>query len=404
MSKIEKLVKQHCPDGVEYKHLWEVTTWDKRFNAVENYKQPQVIKYKYFLASELKPLIVEGGTIKILTTNNSNLYTTEDLAEENYSEGEIIAIPWGGNPIVQYFNGKFLTSDNRIAVSNDTSYLNTKYLYYCLLDSIDIISTFYRGSGIKHPNMAKVLDFQIPIPPLAIQQEIVTILDKFTALEAELEAELEARSRQYEYYRNQLLAFEGAAVEWKTLGEVAFYPKKRISYDNVNLENYVGVENLLQNKQGKTFSSYVPSSGNLIQYLSNDILIGNIRPYLKKIWVSDINGGTNGDVLVIRIQEEFSQKIKSRYLFYLLSSDDFFKYSMQFAKGAKMPRGDKDAILKFKIPIPSLEEQERIVNILDQFDALVNDIKTGLPAEIKARRAQYEYYRKKLLTFKMVND
>ena len=108
MSKIEKLVKQHCPDGVEYKHLWEVTTWDKRFNAVENYKQPQVIKYKYFLASELKPLIVEGGTIKILTTNNSNLYTTEDLAEENYSEGEIIAIPWGGNPIVQYFNGKFL--------------------------------------------------------------------------------------------------------------------------------------------------------------------------------------------------------------------------------------------------------------------------------------------------------
>jgi type I restriction enzyme S subunit len=130
MSKIDELIKQLCPDGVELKKLWEVTYWDKRFNAVENYKQPQIVRYKYFLASELKPLIVEGGDIKILTTNISNLYTSEDLAEDNYSEGEIIAIPWGGNPIIQYYNGKFLTSDNRIAVSIDSNYLNTKYLIF----------------------------------------------------------------------------------------------------------------------------------------------------------------------------------------------------------------------------------------------------------------------------------
>ena len=391
MSKIEQLLKKHCPDGVEYKHLWEVTIWDKRFNAVENYKQPQVIKYKYFLASELKPLIVEGGTIKILTTNNSNLYTTEDLAEENYSDGEIIAIPWGGNPIVQYFKGKFLTSDNRIAVSNDTSYLNTKYLYYCLLDSIDIISTFYRGSGIKHPNMAKVLDFQIPIPPLAIQQEIVTLLDKFTALEAELEAELEARSRQYEYYRNQLLAFEGKEVEWKVLGDVAeLKAGKSISAskisslaDDKNRFICIGGNGI------RGFVEHYSHEGNFPIIGRQGALCGNLFFASGKFYA------TEHAVVVKPFQNE-----NKKFLYYLLKSLNL----NQYATGGAQPGLAVTNLNKIKIPIPSKEEQERIVNILDQFDALVNDIKTGLPAEIKARRAQYEYYRKKLLTFKMVND
>lgn len=400
MSKIEKLVKQHCPDGVEYKHLWEVTTWDKRFNAVENYKQPQVIKYKYFLASELKPLIVEGGTIKILTTNNSNLYTTEDLAEENYSEGEIIAIPWGGNPIVQYFNGKFLTSDNRIAVSNDTSYLNTKYLYYCLLDSIDIISTFYRGSGIKHPNMAKVLDFQIPIPPLPIQQEIVTILDKFTALEA--------RSRQYEYYRNQLLSFEDRDVEWKSLGDVGEFirgnglQKKDFTETGVGCIHY-----------GQIYTHYGIHATNTKSFVSeelakklkkarkNDLVIAGVSENVEDVckavvWLGEEDVCISGDAFIFRHNQN------PKFIGYLLQTSRFLEYKKSNAQGAKVTRLRSGSLPKYRIPIPSLEEQERIVNILDQFDALVNDIKTGLPAEIKARRAQYEYYRKKLLTFSRV--
>lgn len=405
MNKIEKLIQQHCPDGVEYKHLWEVTTWDKRFNAVENYKQPQVIKYKYFLASELKPLIVEGGTIKILTTNNSNLYTTEDLAEENYSEGEIIAIPWGGNPIVQYFNGKFLTSDNRIAVSNDTSYLNTKYLYYCLLDSIDIISTFYRGSGIKHPNMAKVLDFQIPIPPLPIQQEIVTILDKFTQLEAELEAELEARSRQYEYYRNQLLAFEDKEVEWKTLGDVGEFirgnglQKKDFTETGVGCIHY-----------GQIYTHYGIHATNTKSFVSeelakklkkarkNDLVIAGVSENVEDVckavvWLGEEDVCISGDAFIFRHNQN------PKFIGYLLQTSRFLEYKKSNAQGAKVTRLRSGSLPKYRIPIPSLEEQERIVKILDQFDALVNDIKTGLPAEITARRAQYEYYRSKLLTF-----
>ena len=181
--------------------------------------------------------------------------------------------------------------------------------------------------------------------------------------------------------------------------DISTYSKTRIEATKLDNESYVGVDNLLQNKQGKTISSYVPTTGKLTQYENGDILVGNIRPYLKKIWRATNTGGTNGDVLVIRIYEKEKANLNSEFLYFLLSSDNFFEYNMQFAKGAKMPRGDKSAIMKYEIPVPSLVEQERIVAILDKFDALTADISIGLPAELKARRSQYEYYRGKLLTF-----
>ncbi len=181
--------------------------------------------------------------------------------------------------------------------------------------------------------------------------------------------------------------------------DISNYSKTRIDASKLNNESYVGVDNLLQNKQGKTLSNYVPSVGRLTEYETGDILIGNIRPYLKKIWRATNIGGTNGDVLVVRINENKKENLKSEFLYYLLSADDFFNYNMQFAKGAKMPRGDKASIMNYKIPLPSITEQSRIVSILDKFDTLTNDISIGLPAELKARRLQYEYYRGKLLTF-----
>ena len=147
-------------------------------------------------------------------------------------------------------------------------------------------------------------------------------------------------------------------------------------------------------------SSYVPVAGRLTEYQPGDVLIGNIRPYLKKIWLADNIGGTNGDVLVVRLKEK---GINPKFLYYLLSSDKFFSYHMQNAKGAKMPRGSKEAVMRYMIPLPSFEEQNRIAEILDRFDALVNDLKTGLPAEIALRRKQYEHYRDTLLTFTQTN-
>ena len=147
---------------------------------------------------------------------------------------------------------------------------------------------------------------------------------------------------------------------------------------------------------GKIPSNHVPQKGTLIKYVENDILIGNIRPYLKKIWQADQMGGTNGDVLVIRPTDK---QVLPRFLYQVLADDKFFAYNMQHAKGAKMPRGNKQSILKYPIPIPPLSVQSQIVAILDTFDTLVNSICEGLPKEIQLRQQQYEYYRERLLGF-----
>ena len=195
-------------------------------------------------------------------------------------------------------------------------------------------------------------------------------------------------------------------MEWKTLGELAEYSKMRISHTELNGSNYVGVESLLQNRAGKTDSIRTPESGNLTRYTANDILIGNIRPYLKKIWYADRTGGTNGDVLVIH---QTNNVLNPRYLYQVLADDKFFEYNMQHAKGAKMPRGNKQKIMEYLVPIPlasnakkSLAEQNRIVTILDKFDALTNSITEGLPREIELRQKQYNYYRDQLLSFEGV--
>ena len=270
---------------------------------------------------------------------------------------------------------------------------NAKYIYYAF------INFYHKQLNYKrHWSVAK--ETIIPLPPLAVQQEIVRILDKFTQLEAELEAELDCRKRQYEYYRNKLLTFNeiggGTEIVWKTLGEVTIYSDKRIKATSIEKNNYVGVENLLQNKAGKIISSYVPLNGNITAYKINDVLIGNIRPYLKKIWLADNNGGASGDVLVVHI---IDNSINAKYLYHILADDKFFNYNMKYAKGAKMPRGDKQKIMDYLIPFPPLEEQQRIATILDKFDTLVNSISEGLPKEIALRRKQYEYYREKLLSF-----
>ena len=181
------------------------------------------------------------------------------------------------------------------------------------------------------------------------------------------------------------------------LSDAAYYPKDRIDAEEVDRRTYVGVENLLQNRQGKIDAGSFPRNGKIPAYRQGDVLIGNIRPYLRKIWLADSAGGTNGDVLVVRTLEE--TVVCPRYLFHVLSAEQFFQYFSGKAKGAKMPRGDKMSILDYQFPLPPLAEQKRIVSILDRFDALCGDSTAGLPAEIAARKRQYEYYREKLLAF-----
>ncbi|SQT38808.1 type I restriction-modification enzyme S subunit [Escherichia coli] len=278
-----------------------------------------------------------------------------------------------------------------------------RYLSNFIINNKKKILQMVKGSTVYHLYAKDIGKLLIPIPcpnnpekSLAIQSEIVRILDKFTALTAELTAELSMRKKQYNYYRDQLLSFKEGEVEWKTLGEVAQYSKTRISFELLDERNYVGVDNLLQNRAGKSLSNHVPTSGKLTEFIPNDILIGNIRPYLKKIWQADCIGGTNGDVLVIRC---IDSSINTRYLYQILADDKFFEYNMQHAKGAKMPRGSKEDIMKYPIPVPPLTLQARIVEILNKFDTLTNSITEGLPREIELRQKQYEYYRDLLFSF-----
>lgn len=185
-------------------------------------------------------------------------------------------------------------------------------------------------------------------------------------------------------------------VEYKPLGEVAKYSPRKVSAEDLNSTTFVGVDNLVSQKRGRIDATHNPNTSTLTAYRQGNILLGNIRPYLKKIWLADRTGGCSGDVLAVEINDQYSKLLESRFLYYILSSDSFFTFNQQNAKGTKMPRGDKEAILRYPVPVPPLEVQHEITRTLDKFTAL----EAELEAELEARRHQYNYYLDELLSFK----
>ncbi|EPA7336947.1 restriction endonuclease subunit S [Escherichia coli O13,129, 135:H26] len=381
LSYLEKLL-----DGVEVE--WRNLGDTSLFEIANNGRKP------------VKASLRIAGETPYYGANN-----IQDYVDGYTHDGEYVLIAEDGsasleNYSIQYATGKFW-ANNHVHVVRGKERVHSRFLYHylCIVNFLP----FLTGGGRAKLTKGQLIEIPVPIPcpgnpekSLAIQSEIVRILDKFTALTAELTAELNMRKKQYNYYRDQLLSFKDGEVEWKTLGEVAQYSKTRISFELLDERNYVGVDNLLQNRAGKSLSNHVPTSGKLTEFIPNDILIGNIRPYLKKIWQADCIGGTNGDVLVIRC---IDSSINTRYLYQILADDKFFEYNMQHAKGAKMPRGSKEDIMKYPIPVPPLTLQARIVEILNKFDTLTNSITEGLPREIELRQKQYEYYRDLLFSF-----
>ena len=400
MSKIEKMIAELCPNGVEWKALSEVVLPTSNIRWRDTNKS-----YRYI---DLTSVSREQNTIietTEITKDNAPSRAQKLVLKDDVIFATTRPVQQRLCLITEEYSDEVASTGYCVLRAN-TDLILPKWIFYWITSNEFKKFVEENQSGSAYPAIsdAKVKEFQIPIPPLTIQKEIARILDKFTELEAELkvelEAELTARKKQYEYYRSKLLTFnEMGGVKWLILNEIGCYSNTRIDAELLNEENYVGVDNLLQNKQGKTNSSCVPEKGKLCEFLKDDILIGNIRPYLKKIWKADRTGGTNGDVLVIRINEDYKDKLTAEFLYYLLASDDFFAYNMQYAKGAKMPRGSKSAVMKFKIPIPPLAEQNHIVSILDKFDTLTTSISEGLPKEIELRKKQYEYYRDRLLTF-----
>ena len=306
----------------------------------------------------------------------------------------------------------------------DENIANYRYVYYWLTYNYETLKSMGQGSQ-SNINAGIIKSFKIPVPSLEIQSRIVQVLDNFDTvcndLNIGLPKEIELRQKQYEYFREKLLTFvaegeytESRVEEWDNsaiikllqwvfgpiqveLGAVAEYSQKRISVTDLTPETYVGVDNLLQDRRGKAVATFLPDQGSVTTYNKGDILIGNIRPYLKKIWFSNQAGGTSGDVLAI--QNSIAPCMENKYLYYILSDDRFFYYDVQYSKGSKMPRGDKKAIMQYKFILPPLSEQKRIVSILDNFNTLTNSLSEGLPKEIELRQKQYEYWREQLLNF-----
>lgn len=267
--------------------------------------------------------------------------------------------------------------------------IDKRYLFHFLKSREKQIRSKRQGAGIPGLNRKSLMSLNIPVPSTSQQMILASKLDTFTSLVSKLNGEIELRKKQFEHYRDTLLDLQGKeGVEIKC---VAHLVKDRVAAKNLNEKNYTSVENLLKDKAGRRDAETVPTEGHWIKYQKDDILIGNIRPYLRKIWLSDKEGGTNGDVAVIHVNDT----IIPEFMYHCLASERFFMYYNQSLKDGKMPRGDKNRILSFKIPIIDKDDQSNIVTILNAFSTLISK----LEEERDLHQKQYEYYREKLLTF-----
>jgi len=388
MSKIDELITEMCPDGVDFRSLGEVCEINRG----------RVMSKEY-----LRDNAGENPVYSSQTASNGI------FGYINNYDYECESITWttdGANAgSVFYHNNEKFSITNVCGLLRviDDLLMNCKFVYYWL----QISAQNYVNHGMGNPKlMSNVMSrIPIPIPPLPIQEEIVRILDAFTTLEAELEAELEARKKQYEYYRDELLSF-GDEVEWKKLGEIGTLirgsglQKSDFLEKGVGCIHYGQIYTYYGTFTEKTKSFVAPELAKRLKKVNtNDIIITstseNVEDICKAVaWLGAEEIVTGGHATILKHNEN------PKYLAYYMQSSMFFDEKRRYARGTKVMDVSSGNMGKIPMPIPTLPEQARIVAILDRFDTLTNDITQGLPAEIAARRKQYEYYRDKLLSFK----
>ena len=314
-----------------------------------------------------------------------------------YNEGNVCGdttfiISAGAAGEIGYSTVDFWAADD-IYYFLPTTTIYSKYLYYFLLTKQTAIKGQVRRASV--PRLAKnaFAKIKIPIPPLSVQQEIVRILDKFTTLEAELEAELDCRKRQYEYYRNKLLSFDMLNGGGNSLNNIFILPLGEVC--SVLRGKRLTKRELYEEGSYPVFHGGVEPIGyyskpnreaHSAMIINVGASAGTIGYSSKEFWSSD-------GCFCFSHSESLSQ----RFLYYLLQSMEGFIKAKVRKDG--IPTLDSKVIEKIKIPIPPLSEQKRIVSILDKFDTLTNSISEGLPKEIALRRKQYAHYRDRLLNF-----
>lgn len=379
MTKLEKLINELCPDGVEYVKIGDVTEMKRGTSATKKDLQSGNIP------------VISGGKEPAFYCNKNN------------RDGETVTVAGSGAGAgyVQYWDIPIFVNDAFSVKGNEK--LMTKYIFYFLSSIQDKIYSTKKGGGVPHVHISSIENFPIPVPPIEIQREIVRILDKFSDVKDGLipclQKELELRKKQYSYYRDKLLTF-GDDVEYKTLGEIGRVSMcKRIMKNQTNSES--GVPFFKIGTFGKKADAYISFE------LFNEYK--QKYPYPKKSDILISASGTIGRTVIFDGNPAYFQDsnivwidndetiVSNKYLYYFYQTNPW-----KISEGGTIARLYNDDLAKIRIPVPPKEEQERIVKILDRFDTLCNDLTSGIPAEISARQKQYEYYRNKLLTFKEV--
>ena len=388
MSKLEELIQQYCPDGVEYVKIGEIAqvgTGSSNGNeAIED---------------GIYPFFVRSQIIK-----------KKDTYE--YDEEAIIIPGEGGiGDIFHYINGKYALHQRVYRIHFISPHINVKFAFYYMKSAFKkFIMAKAVSSTVSSIRKPMIEGFSLPIPPLPVQEEIVRILDNFTELQAELQAELQKRKLQYNYYLDNLLSFnrgEQTEVKWMKLKDVAtqWYrgagiKREEVSEDGMPCIRYGEIHTtyniwfddcISHTDESKQASRKYAEKGDILFAItSEDIpLVGNSVAYLgnERIMVG-------GDIVVMKHNQD------PKYMAYALSTSDAIKQKGKGKVKSKVVHTNVPSLQEIVIPIPSMTEQKRIASILDRFDTLTNDLTQGLPAEIEKRRQQYEYYRDKLLTFK----
>ena len=405
MSRIEQLIKEKCPNGVKYVKLKDVCN--------DNFWiMPSTPKYisdgiPYITSKNIKNGKILFDNVKYISQEDyDNISSNRPIQENDFLISMIGTI--GEVGIVEKKDLPFY-GQNMYLLRLNFDIINLKYFYY-YFTSPTVKSILLSGKNNSNQSYIKTKNIEslkIPVPPIEVQEEIVRILDKFSELETELETELEARKRQYEFYKNKIFKFENRKdVKWLKLKEIAIemyrgngIKRKEITNEGVPCvrygEIYTSYNIWFQKCISHTNVDVVP---NPKTFTTNDLLFAitgeNIEDIAKT--VAYVGKGTcyaGGDIVVLK------HKQNGKYLSYALSTRNAM---LQKGKGkvkSKVVHSSVPSIQEIVIPIVKLEEQERIVKILDKFDKLVNDISEGIPAEIEARKKQYEYYRNKLLSF-----
>ena len=375
MKSLDALMQELCPDGVEFVKLGEVCNRNKGISIT---------------AAKMKEINKKGAPVRIFAAGNTKADVEYcDIERKAVITSPSVIIKSRGNIGFEYYDEPFSHKAEMWSYSaKDSKKIDIKFLFYYLSSKTDKFQTRAKADAVKLPQLSigDTDNYEIPLPPISIQAEIVRILDTFTSLEAELDTELDCRKRQYAYYRDTLLSFEGKeGVAWKKLGEVCEINRgKRVVKKELEQKGDIPVFQNSLIPLGYSHKSNYPAN---TTFVISAGAAGNVGFCDKDFWAAD-------DCLCLTCSENLTDK----YVYYFLMTKQ--AYLLSRVRKASVPRLSRTVVERLSLPIPSLEEQRRIVAILDRFESLTTSLQSGLPAEIAARRQQYAHYRDKLLTFR----